>query len=66
MDILIAEPERAERVRKNTALMKKGLDEIGYQTGEADAAIVPVIILSRDAHRNTFKQSARNLSAGWS
>lgn len=44
LDVLMEEPERAERVRKNTQLMKKGLQEIGYKTGEADAAIVPVII----------------------
>jgi 8-amino-7-oxononanoate synthase len=44
LDILIAEPERAEQVRKNSRLMKKGLEEIGYQTGAAGAAIVPVVI----------------------
>lgn len=44
LDILIQEPERAEQVRKNSALMKKGLTEIGYKTGHADAAIVPVEI----------------------
>ncbi|MBI3541003.1 MAG: pyridoxal phosphate-dependent aminotransferase family protein, partial [Deltaproteobacteria bacterium] len=44
LDILIQEPERAEMVRKNAQMMKKGLDEIGYETGSADAAIVPVTI----------------------
>lgn len=44
LDILIQEPERAEQVRANAAAMKKGLDEIGYKTGEATAAIVPVVI----------------------
>lgn len=44
LDVLIQEPERAEKVRKNSALMKKGLTEIGYKTGHADAAIVPVEI----------------------
>ncbi len=44
LEILMQEPERAEQVRANTMAMKKGLDEIGYQTGEAAAAIVPVVI----------------------
>lgn len=44
LDILIAEPERATRVCENARLMKKGLDEIGYQTGDVEGAIVPVII----------------------
>lgn len=44
LDVLVDEPERAETVRKNAQIMKKGLDEIGYETGNADAAIVPVII----------------------
>lgn len=44
LEILKQEPERAETVRKNSAMMKKGLSEIGYKTGNADAAIVPVEI----------------------
>lgn len=44
LDILIQEPERAEQVRRNSSIMKKGLDEIGYETGHAEAAIVPVVI----------------------
>jgi 8-amino-7-oxononanoate synthase len=44
LDILMDEPERAEIVRTNATAMKKGLDEIGYKTGETQAAIVPVEI----------------------
>jgi len=44
LDILIAEPERADRVRKNAQTMKKELASIGYETGRAEAAVVPVII----------------------
>jgi 8-amino-7-oxononanoate synthase len=44
LDILIAEPERAEIVRRNSARMKKELTAMGYKTGNADAAIVPVVI----------------------
>ncbi len=44
LDILIQEPERAETVRSHAAYMKKELSAMGYKTGHADAAIVPVII----------------------
>lgn len=44
LEILEAEPERSEQVRKNTRRLLKGLREIGYETGEAPAAVVPVII----------------------
>ena len=44
LEIVIAEPERADRVRANAAKMKRALDDIGYNTGHANAAIVPVII----------------------
>ncbi|EKD41742.1 MAG: hypothetical protein ACD_73C00551G0003 [uncultured bacterium] len=44
LEILIREPQLAERVCKNAKWMKQELTKLGYQTGEADAAIVPVII----------------------
>ncbi len=44
LDILIEEPERAEQVRANAAAMKKGLDEMGYTTGNVESAVVPVVI----------------------
>lgn len=44
LDILIREPERAETVRKNSRLMKQELSAMGFKTGNADAAIVPVVI----------------------
>ncbi len=44
LEVLSEEPERAERVHRNSSLLKKGLSEIGYETGAAEAAVVPVII----------------------
>ncbi len=44
LDILVKEPERADQARANAQKIKKGLDEMGYQTGEAEAAIVPLTI----------------------
>lgn len=44
LEILRAEPERADEVRKNSAFLKQGLDRIGYESGDAPAAVVPVFI----------------------
>ncbi len=44
LDILMEEPHRADRVRANALALKKGLSEIGYNTGQTEAAIVPVVI----------------------
>ncbi|MBI2499935.1 MAG: pyridoxal phosphate-dependent aminotransferase family protein [Deltaproteobacteria bacterium] len=44
LEILENEPERADQVRKNSSFLKRGLDEIGYETGQAASAVVPVII----------------------
>lgn len=44
LDVLIQEPERADQVRKNAQSLKKGLAELGYETGRAEAAVVPVLI----------------------
>jgi 8-amino-7-oxononanoate synthase len=44
LDVLIEEPERAKQVQENAQCMKKQLAEIGYETGQAEAAVVPIII----------------------
>ncbi len=44
LDVLIAEPERAKQVHDNARFMKKSLSEMGYETGHAEAAVVPVVI----------------------
>ncbi len=44
LEILKQEPARAEQVRKNSATLHDGLAQIGYETGDAQAAVVPVII----------------------
>lgn len=44
LDILIQEPERADKVRAHSSLMRKELQALGYETGQAEAAIVPIVI----------------------
>ncbi len=42
LDVLEKEPERRRNLWKNAERMKKGLREIGYDTGHSDSVIVPV------------------------
>ena len=43
IDILEQEPERIERLWDNTRFFKKGLDELGFDTGVSETPITPVI-----------------------
>jgi len=44
IDVLKAEPERIERLWKNTAHFKDGLKRIGFETGASETPITPVIV----------------------
>lgn len=44
LQILIEEPERSVQVRRNCSYLRGGLGQIGYEVGEAPAAVVPVVI----------------------
>src|SRR5213082_2888560 len=44
IDVLLAEPERIERLWKNTARFKDGLKRIGFETGASETPITPVIV----------------------
>lgn len=44
LDILIAQPELATRVRKNANKVRVGLRDMGFNVVDGEAAIVPVII----------------------
>ena len=44
IDVLLAEPERIERLWKNTARFKAGLKRLGYETGASETPITPVIV----------------------
>lgn len=44
VDILISEPERLDQLWKNTHKMKKGFDEMGFNTGFSETPIIPIII----------------------
>jgi glycine C-acetyltransferase len=44
IDVLLAEPERIDRLWKNTARFKEGLKRLGYETGASETPITPVIV----------------------
>ena len=44
VDILQAEPERRERLWHNYHKMKKGFEQLGFNTGHSQTPIIPIII----------------------
>jgi len=44
IDVLLAEPERIDRLWKNTAQFKAGLKRLGFETGASETPITPVIV----------------------
>jgi glycine C-acetyltransferase len=44
IDVLLAEPERIDRLWKNTARFKAGLRRLGFDTGASETPITPVIV----------------------
>lgn len=44
LKIMKEQPERIERLWENTANMKKGLEELGFDTGTSETPIIPVRI----------------------
>jgi glycine C-acetyltransferase len=44
IDVLLAEPERIDRLWKNTARFKDGLKRLGFETGASETPITPVIV----------------------
>ncbi|HEY9288388.1 MAG TPA: glycine C-acetyltransferase [Candidatus Dormibacteraeota bacterium] len=44
IDVLLSEPERIDRLWKNTARFKDGLRRLGFDTGASETPITPVIV----------------------
>jgi glycine C-acetyltransferase len=42
--ILKEEPERVARIQQNSEFLRDGLQELGYETGNSETAIIPVIL----------------------
>jgi glycine C-acetyltransferase len=43
LEILEREPERVARIQANAALLRKGLQELGFDTARSETAVIPVI-----------------------
>ena len=44
LDVLREEPQRIEQLWRNTRRMQEGLTELGYDIGESETPVVPVVI----------------------
>ena len=44
LDVMEQEPERLERLWANARFMKKGLDSLGFDTGESKTPIIPIVV----------------------
>ncbi len=44
LEIIRSEPERIEQLWKNTRKMKKGFESMGFNTGESNTPIIPIVI----------------------
>jgi glycine C-acetyltransferase len=47
--ILKSEPQRVERIQRNADFLRDGLQELGFDTGHSETAIVPVILNDESA-----------------
>ena len=57
--ILKQEPERVERLRQNGKFLRNGLQELGYDTGLSETAVIPVI-LKDEARTALFARKLRD------
>lgn len=55
LEIMQKEPERIEKLWKNTGKMLKGFKEIGYDTGIAETPIIPLVIGDDELCFRTWK-----------
>ena len=44
LDVMEEEPERLERLWRNATFMKRGLDDLGFDTGDSETPIIPVLM----------------------
>jgi 8-amino-7-oxononanoate synthase len=57
--ILIQEPERVDRIKKNADFLRRGLQDLGYDTGLSETAVIPVI-LNDEAVTSLFARKLRD------
>ncbi len=68
-EVLEQEPERIERLWENTRFFKKGLEQLGFNTGLSETPITPVIVgegtLAHKLSRRLFEEGVFAQSIGY-
>jgi glycine C-acetyltransferase len=68
-DVLEQEPERIERLWENTRFFKKGLKDLGFNTGLSETPITPVITgaakLAHELSRRLFQEGVFAMGLGF-
>ncbi len=59
-DILLDEPERIEKLWENAKYFKEGLKKLGFNTGESETPITPVIAGGPDKAKELGKKLFEN------
>jgi 8-amino-7-oxononanoate synthase len=44
LELVEREPERRERLWENTRYMKQGLESLGFDTGESETPVIPIVV----------------------
>ena len=44
LEIVEREPERRKQLWENTAYMKRELDNLGFDTGDSDSPVIPLVV----------------------
>jgi 8-amino-7-oxononanoate synthase len=44
LDVMVDEPERFDRVWDNARFLKRGFDELGFDTGQSASPIIPIVV----------------------
>ena len=60
LDIMEKEPERIEKLWDNTEYMLKGFQEMGYNTGDSETPIIPLIIGDMNTTFKLWKMLQKN------
>ena len=61
IDIIEAEPDRRKQLWESTRYMKSELDRLGFETGESDSPVIPIVV-GEDI--TSFAMSMRLLEEG--
>jgi 8-amino-7-oxononanoate synthase len=44
LDVMAGEPERFQRLWENARFLKRGFDDLGFDTGQSESPIIPIVV----------------------